>query len=143
MGTGDSGNNPAGLARSSQKMKRLLLVDDEPAILDLLVKSLALENCNIALARDGQEAWKKLETSTYDCIVMDLKMPRMSGPKLYQCIESLDPNIAKRVIFMTGDTSSPETQEFVKAISNPLFMKPFNIMALRDEVIRVLDGASA
>lgn len=84
-----------------------------------------------------------METSTYDCIVMDLKMPRMSGPELFQCIESLDPDIAKRVIFMTGDASSPDTQEFVKKISNPLFMKPFNIMELRDEVIRVLDGASA
>lgn len=136
-----SGNNPTGLTRSSQTMKRLLLVDDEPAILDLLVKSLTMENCNIALAKDGQEAWKKVENSTYDCIVMDLKMPRMTGPELYQCIESLDPDIAKRVIFMTGDTSNPETQEFVKAITNPIFMKPFNILALRAEVIRVLDGA--
>ena len=70
-----SGDPAAKLPNGAGRPKRILVVDDEPLILDLLVRTKNIENCEIVLARDGEEAWEKLQTAQYDCIILDIKMP--------------------------------------------------------------------
>ena len=54
-------------------VKHILVVDDEPNIRHLLVEALSMEHYTVELARDGQEAWNKLQKKSYDRIIMDLK----------------------------------------------------------------------
>ena len=79
--------------------RHILVVDDEPHIRNLLRRSLELERYTVDLANDGEEAWRKLRTLRYDCILLDLKMPRMSGRELYQLIHRADEAASRKVIF--------------------------------------------
>ena len=122
--------------------KHLLVVDDEPHIRDLLVRSLDLEKYTVDLAKEGLEAWRKLEARRYDCILLDLKMPGMSGQELFQHIEASDRELAKRVIFITGDTISPITRNFLSATENLVLSKPLDIELLGRQVGELLLGAN-
>ena len=104
----------------------LLVVDDEPLIRDMLAKFLERQQFVVELAEDGGEAWVKLQSITYDCILLDLKMPGMGGKELYRLIEKSDSQAAKRVIFITGDTVNPDTRDFVEATKNPVMTNPYS-----------------
>ena len=122
--------------------KHLLVVDDEPDIRDLLVRSLELERYTVDLADGGEAAWRKLQVMPYDCILLDLKMPGISGQELFELIEDTDIEVAKKVIFITGDTISPETQDFVFTTGYPVVSKPLDMDDLRRQVREVLEATS-
>ena len=103
---------------------------DEPFIRDLLRKYLELKRYTVDLAEDGQEAWRKLLTMEYDCILLDLRMPGMSGPELYQLMQGTNEVLASKVVFITGDTVSPDTREFIDKTGNPVVTKPFRLEEL-------------
>ncbi len=135
----DSTSKPS---KGARLPKCILMVDDEPLILDLLVRSVNVKNCHIALASDGVEAWERLKTSRYDCIILDMKMPRMTGQELYQALGKIDPDTAKKIIFITGVRDDPQTEKFLADAPNMVFRKPFVFDDLWDEVNRVLEKAS-
>lgn len=58
---------------------RVLVVDDEPGIRDLLAKTLGLADYEVETAADGPAALERLHTATYDLLIVDLKMPGMDG----------------------------------------------------------------
>ena len=114
--------------------KHLLVVDDEPDIRDLLRKYLELERYTVDLAGDGNEAWRKLRTMPYDCILLDLKMPEMSGPDLYELLVDFSPSLAKKVVFITGDTGNPAALDFLSDTGNFFVTKPFRLDDLLEKV---------
>ena len=130
------------LEQFSTSTKHLLVVDDEPAIRDLLARSLERERYTVDLAEEGGEAWRKVQAQSYDCVILDLKMPGMSGQELYRRIESSDPGLARKVIFITGDTISPDTQNFVTATGNPVLSKPWDMDVLRRQIHDFLEATS-
>ncbi len=92
--------------RSDSLSSRLLVVDDEPSIRQILFKILNKHSSHtIDLAEDGQEAFEKWQAAcsseqSYDLMVVDLRMPRMDGETLIQEIRKHDSDIA--VIVLTG-----------------------------------------
>ena len=120
--------------------KRLLVVDDEPQIRDILTRVLKLEGYRVDLAEEGQEAWRKLQERTYDCMVLDLKMPGLSGQELYRRIKESNFGLAKNVIFVTGDTISRNAQDFIFTTGNPVVSKPFDMDVLRRQVRHCLEA---
>ena len=116
----------------------LLVVDDEPHIRDLLARYSELEQYTVDLASEGEEAWRKLQARHYDCILLDLKMQGMSGQELFQRIGDSDPELAKRVIFITGDTISPITRNFLSLTENAVLNKPLDIELLGSRVRELL-----
>ena len=133
---------PAGPARSPTTAKHLLVVDDEPHIRELLAQSLELLRYTVDLAEGGEEAWRKLQSMPYDCILLDLKMPGMSGQQLYQLIELSDKELAGKVIFITGDTVNSDTSEFIAAVRNPVMNKPFKLDDLHRQVLQLVESVS-
>ncbi len=125
-------------ASNGKTTKHLLVVDDEPHIRDVLRKYLESERYTVDLAEDGQEAWRKLANMEYDCILLDLKMPGMGGPELYQLIQEISEALASKVVFITGDTVSSDTREFISQIGNPVIMKPFHL----EELLRTVQDLS-
>ena len=129
---------PSDLQRPLPCAAHLLVVDDEPFIRNMLSKFLEMKHFVVELAEDGGEAWGKLQSTTYDCILLDLKMPGMGGKELYRLIEASDSRVAKKVIFITGDTVNPDTGDFIEAARNPVMTKPFELEDLHLQVLEVL-----
>ena len=120
--------------------KHLLVVDDEPHIRNLLARSLEMQRYIVDLAEEGKEAFRKLASMSYDCILLDLKMPGMSGREVFQLMEESDPQAAKKVIFVTRDASDPDTRDFIAKSSNPVVLKPFHLDDVCRQVLNVVQG---
>lgn len=122
--------------------KRLLVVDDETLIRDLLRKYLETQRYLVELAEDGEQAWLKIQSTTYDCILLDLKMPGKSGGELYRLIKAYDQQVAKKVIFITGNVPSLNTGPSISDSGNPVLLKPFDLAELHRQILKVLEASS-
>lgn len=117
---------------------RILVVDDEEYVRELVAAVLSEDGHETHMARTGTEALPLLEQHAYDLIITDLRMPEIDGPLLYREVERRRPDAAKRFIFITGNAYFPEYTSFLKATKAPVLVKPFNLMALRHAVTRAL-----
>ncbi len=121
--------------------KHILVVDDEDTILDLLESVLESSGHRVETACNGREALEKIRNSDYDIIISDLKMPGMGGQKLYDCVSEIKPHLKRRVIFSTGDTVNPVTQELFRRTGNLHLAKPFRLEEVEEIIRRVLERA--
>jgi two-component system NtrC family sensor kinase len=135
-----SGDDNAMSVPSSVSGLRVLVVDDELTIRLLLHDILRLDKHEVALASSGVEAADLLERERFDIVLTDMKMPGMDGADLYRSVRSRDPAQARRIIFITGDTVSPDTRAFLQRVSNPVLSKPFKIGPLREAIESVLEA---
>jgi len=131
-----------GSREPSASTRHILIVDDEPNIRKLLSRSLEMERYTVDLAEDGDQAWRKIQAIPYDCVVLDVKMPGLSGTDLFRLIQESHSRLAEKVIFITGDTIGSVTHDFVVTTGSPVVTKPFQIEELRGHVRRVLEGSS-
>ena len=106
------------------------MVDDEPGIRSLLFQLLSRVGNTVDVAGDGALALEMVARGGYDALIIDLKMPGISGEEVYRRLKEMDRPLASRVIFITGDTLGNETRAFVKATGNPLIEKPFDLVEL-------------
>jgi PAS domain S-box-containing protein len=120
--------------------KRILVVDDEPGIAGVLAEVLQLDGHEVAVVPHGEAALERLRQQTYDLILSDIRMPELDGPGLYWEIERCYPNLLSRIVFLTGDTLSPGTREFLEQTGVPCLSKPFSLMEVRQIVQRVLQA---
>jgi two-component system NtrC family sensor kinase len=121
-------------APQSYSMLKVLAVDDEQVITDLLSRALSGLGHEVDVATDGAEALRKINLTEYDAILLDVKMPGLGGPEVLRCIEGLRPEIAGRVLFITGDTVSPNTQAFFQSTGREVLHKPFSLEELRKKM---------
>ena len=110
---------------------RVLAVNDESAFREILSVALLSEGHTVDQARDGEEAWDMLRSRHYDCIILNLWMPRMGGQELYQRIAEYNSDLARRCIFITGAAHSQEVDRFIAATGNPSLRKPFTLAEIR------------
>ena len=129
---------PAGAQPASIGGKRILVVDDEESIRALLHDILGLNRHVVSLAASGIEAAEQAAREPFDVIITDMKMPGMDGATFYREVRQRDPAQARRMIFITGDTVSPDTRAFLQRVSNLVLSKPFKIGPLRDAIETVL-----
>ncbi len=121
--------------------KRILVVDDEDSIRALLRDILRLDRHSVELASSGIEAAQRVAAESFDVIITDMKMPGMDGATFYREVRRRDPAQARRIVFITGDTVSPDTRAFLQRVANPVLSKPFKIGPLRDAIEAVLEQA--
>ncbi len=121
---------------------RILVVDDEPAILAFLKKLLGDEGYDVTKVGSGREALEMIKEQGYDLIICDIKMPGLSGTELYDELGGIAPSLQKRTIFTTGDVISSDAREFLKATGAPCVPKPFDTAGLKKEINQILDNRS-
>lgn len=114
---------PAAPAFSSSL--RILAIDDEPALLNLLRLIFTHRGHTIETAPDGHTALQKLERHSYDLVVCDVLMPDILGPHLYQKAIEKFPFLANRFIFITGNTVDMDTRIFLEKSGLAWLSKPF------------------
>ena len=118
--------------------RRVLVVDDEESILALLRDVLVADGHRVDTARNGEEALTHLVEHGYDLLITDIKMPGMGGQALYQRVKQMDSELAKNTVFITGDTVSAETRNFLQRVQNVCLAKPFKIREVTETLNRLL-----
>jgi PAS domain S-box-containing protein len=124
---------PPGLGRRL----RVLVVDDDPLVARAVTRILASAN-EVTVASSPADALARITAGqSFDAIVCDLMMPDMSGMDLHDRIAGLAPEVARRMIFVTGGAFSDRAREFLDRSPNPRLEKPFEAAVLRDAVASV------
>ncbi len=113
---------------------RVLVVDDEADVADLVRTVLEGAGHEVATADSGQVALAMLEAARFDAIVSDLRMPDMDGAGLWRAIREHHPALARRVLFLTGDTLSAGTRQFLDETGCLRLDKPFT----RDDLLTLV-----
>ena len=110
---------------SSAGIKRILVVEDEPGIREVCQRTLTSQRYHVDFAINGATAEDMLMQKDYDLLLIDIKTPVMNGKELYKNIEGRYPKLLDRIIFITGDVISNDTQGFLKQAGRPFLLKPF------------------
>jgi PAS domain S-box-containing protein len=127
--SGESGAAAAPSAQdeaASTERSRILVVDDESEVAELIRDMLESAGHEVAVAESGAVALELLDTARFDAIVSDLRMPDMDGAELWREVGRLHPALARRMMFITGDTLSPGSRDFLGATGCPRLDKPFS-----------------
>jgi excisionase family DNA binding protein len=122
---------------------RILVVDDEASIRDLLQKTLALAEYDVETAQDGNAALERLnETpSAFDLLIADLKMPGMDGLTLIRQVKRLKAELP--IIIITGFSTESSAIEAVNLGVAGYLTKPFRVPQVLAAAAKALGGASA
>jgi PAS domain S-box-containing protein len=116
----------------------VLVIEDEPALATAVTEALIDAGFVVDRAGDGEEGLRRVEMQPYDLIVCDLKMPRVDGMTFYRTLAASAPDLAKRVIFVTGDVAGTEAEAFLEESRCRWLAKPFRLGDLLKAVREVL-----
>lgn len=108
-------------------VKTILLVEDEPSISSLCSRVLTDEGFEVAIATNGQVAQGMIKKNYYALCLIDIRTPIMGGKELYEWLLQEQPEMARRVIFTTGDIMSGDTKDFIERSNMPFLPKPFDV----------------
>lgn len=125
---------PAKPSTSEGVGRRVLVIDDEEWILELVTQILQRDGYEVHSAQDGDAALHRVREREYELLVCDWKMPGLSGPQLYEQLTAVSPASADRVIFMTGDVVGDQFQSFLRAHRKACLSKPFSVQDFRNVV---------
>jgi len=112
----------------------VLVVDDEPEIADLVRSMLESAHYEVATAESGAVALEILGEAHFDAIVSDPRMPDMDGAALWREVLARDASLARRMLFVTGDTLSPSARSFLDQAGCSSLEKPFSQGELLERV---------
>jgi CheY-like chemotaxis protein len=127
------------MTQDNTHRRRALVVEDEPVISRLCQRILIAEGFDVDIAMNGLIAKKMVDDKSYDLCVSDIRTPDMNGIQLYEYLEQEHPELARRVIFTTGDVMSGSIAQFLKENKRPFLPKPFT----RDELKQAIRDAFA
>jgi CheY-like chemotaxis protein len=138
-GPGDgAARSPAysGNSNGTSPFKHILVVDDDPDCRDLVARTLSRAGFRPETARDGEEGWGALCSATYDLVITDHEMPRLTGLNLIKRLRAV--SIEPPCILLSGNLPGPEStlRELVRPGS--ILAKPFSGIALIEEVFGLL-----
>jgi len=116
---------PASAARTVSNRARILVVDDESSIRDLLTKTLSLSDYDVDTAPDGGAALERLRLYPYDLLIVDLKMPGIDGLTVIREAKRLKADIP--VIVITGFSTEYAAIEALNLGVTSYLTKPFHV----------------
>ncbi len=121
------------MAEKETPAARILLVDDESDLLDMLTTALTMRDYAVDPVQTATDALERARAADYDGIVLDINLPgSMNGRELFLRIVAEKPEATKRVLFITADTLNFETQRFLETVDCPSLEKPFLISDFLD-----------
>ena len=122
---------------------RILIVDDEPALRRTLERALTGNHYEVVAVADPNSAYQMLSETTFDLLLLDLRLPQIGGDTLFLAIIRQWPRLRDRVILMSGDPWSEQTDWPKELVSCPLLAKPFTLDTLTKTVRGVLAAADS
>lgn len=101
-------------------------------MVDLLGHFLTKEGYLADKTSNCHEGLRLLEAQPYDLVLLDIKMPKISGREFYQTVHKRFPKMTERIVFVTGDVASRTTQKFIEETGNLCLNKPFTLKEIQD-----------
>jgi CheY-like chemotaxis protein len=112
---------------------RILVVDDEEALRTALERFLSSEGHSVVAVGSGSEAiWRGEGDEEFDIVLLDLRMPDVSGQQVFERWKRERPELSDRVVFITGDIVSADLQSFLRGTGRPYIAKPFEFTTVVD-----------
>ncbi len=136
-GGGASAQAPAG----SLAGLRVLIVEDEEAVRRPMARYLTRRGAEVDEAADGVEGLARLRTQPANVILADLRMPRMGGVELYAQLEEERPELAARVLFLSGDVSQLAQPGNTPVPRERVLVKPVELAELERRILAFVRGA--
>jgi PAS domain S-box-containing protein len=129
---------PAAEVSKTLSRARILVVDDDTIVQEFLTEMLGEEGHEVEIIANGDDALERLKSEDYDVILLDIKLPGMSGIELYEYMQNNLESSAKKVVFITGDVMGQETMDFLSRTTAPYIPKPFDTEQLKNDIDRIL-----
>ncbi|MFQ5829778.1 MAG: ATP-binding protein [Candidatus Methylomirabilia bacterium] len=123
---------------SSARPGRVLVIDDEADLRGAVSHLLRQAGHTPEEAGSGAEGLEKLETGDFDAIILDIRLPDMYGEAFLAQLTRRRPSLTRRVVIITGDVLSDETQDFLERTRAPYLTKPFTLKDLLAALARVM-----
>ncbi len=120
---------------------RILVVDDDPAIRDLLREVLEGAGYAVDTAPDAESALGLVRETIYAAALFDFDLPDMDGVMLHRKIREMDPELASATVFMSGMLQKEEHLEYYHAASGGFLAKPFDAHRAVTEIARLAGPA--
>jgi CheY-like chemotaxis protein len=119
---------------------RVLIVDDDKVIQQLLVVNLELEGYEVETASDGEEALKSILANRYDVVLLDVMMPKMDGREVCRRVKA-DPKVKDTpIVFLSARAQDFDVRQGYELGVSAYVTKPFDPVDLLDVVQRVMKG---
>jgi CheY-like chemotaxis protein len=129
----------AGVQATAPRL-RVLVVDDDPLVAKAAARTLARLH-EVAVSGSAAAALARLEAGErFDVILCDLMMPQMTGMELHEVLRRLHPELADRVVFITGGAFTDRAGAFLREVPNACVEKPFDPAQLREVVAQAAQG---
>jgi CheY-like chemotaxis protein len=116
--------------------KRVLVVDDEPDVANLIARLVAEDGDHPDTATSGAEALRLIAETRYDLVITDFSMEKVKGDEVFARLKAKNPRC--RVLFVTGDIFNPKVLSFLDRTKSPYLVKPFEKGELQQAVRRLL-----
>jgi two-component system, OmpR family, response regulator len=133
-------NGPKDLMTDSDHIPRVLVVDDEPNIRELVQVALKFHGCSVSAAASGRDALRQAEASRPDLIVLDVMLPDIDGFEVCRRLRAAGNEVP--VIFLTARDTSSDTVTGLAIGGDDYVTKPFSVEALVARVRAVLRRAA-
>ncbi len=122
---------------------RILIVEDEPDIMELVKVTLSEDDYQIMEAKDGEVGFRLAVNERPDLILLDIMLPKMDGYEVCRRLKS-DPTTATMpVLMLTAFGQKREIEEGFKVKADDYIVKPFEPLKLRERVRKFLDTAQS
>lgn len=121
-------------------MTRILIAEDEPDIRELITLTLQFNGFDVTSARDGAEAVEIAQRGQFDLILMDVRMPRMTGYEACRKLRELDVTKDIPIIFLSAKGQEAEVQQGLQAGADQYILKPFAPDMLSRKIKEVLNN---
>jgi DNA-binding response OmpR family regulator len=131
------------MASTSSVGKRVLVVEDEPAIGRICTRTLTADGFEVDIATSGKIAQAILHNEEHDLYLIDIRIPEVNGMELYKYLEEERPEQTRKVVFSSGDVLSGDVGAFVKRTGRPFLPKPFTPEQLRATVRKAISESFA
>ena len=121
---------------------RILVVDDDAQIVEVLQDALAAEGYEVDTASNAREALELIQASIYDAAILDFHLPDMNGVMLHSQIRQMDKELATRTIFISGLVQSQSNRSYYASEGAGFLPKPFRLQDVLDTIRRLLERAA-
>jgi CheY-like chemotaxis protein len=106
----------------------ILVIEDEPSVIAFLRAALQRKGYKVENAASGKDGLELLRTGHYAGVISDIRMPgTINGAEVHAWIQANRPELAARIILISGDTANSETQSLLERSGTPCIEKPFRV----------------
>ena len=116
----------------------ILIIDDDRLLLNFLEQFLTTQGHDVDAVDNAKDALKAFKSKSYNLILMDIRMPDMSGIDLYKLFRQIDKSVGGRVLVITGDILGKPTRAFLARTRVPYIEKPFDTDALMKKIAEIM-----